>query len=54
MFQGILIFAIGGILLIGAFAVLVGRRRQYEESGSPEDRLTDEEFRRIEFGDEDI
>ncbi|MFM7510120.1 MAG: hypothetical protein ACKO5A_11320 [Actinomycetota bacterium] len=54
MFQGIAIFAIGGLVLIAAFAVLMGRRRQYEESGSPEDRLTDEEFRRIEFGDEDI
>ncbi|MFZ4431878.1 MAG: hypothetical protein ACOYOQ_01645 [Microthrixaceae bacterium] len=54
MFQGILIFAIGGVLLIAAFAVLVGRRRSYEETGSPEDRLTDAEFRRIEFGDEDV
>ena len=54
MFQGILIFAIGGIVLIGAFAVIIGRRRQYEDSGSPEDRLTDEQFRRIEFGDEDL
>jgi len=54
VFQGILIFAIAGVVLIGAFAVLVGRRRSYEESGSPEDRLTDAEFRRIEFGDEDV
>lgn len=54
MFQGILIFAIGGLLLIAAFAVLVGRRRRYEESGSPEDQLTDAEFRRIEFGDEEL
>lgn len=54
MFQGIVIFAVGGLVLIAAFAVLVGRRRQYEASGSPEDRLTDEEFRRIEFGDEDV
>jgi hypothetical protein len=54
MFQGLLIFAIAGVVLIGAFFVLIGRRHQYEESGSPEDVLTDEEVRRIEFGDEDI
>ena len=52
MFQGILIFGITGVVLIGAFIVILGRRRQYQESGSPEDVLTDEEFRKIEFGDD--
>lgn len=52
MFQGILIFALVGIVLIGAFAAVLGRRRAYQESAGPEDRLTDEEFRRIEYGDD--
>ena len=54
MFQGILIFAIGGLVLIAAFAVILGRRREYEATGDPADRLTDEEFRRIEFGDVEL
>ncbi len=53
MFQGILIFALVGIVLIGVFAAVLGKRRAYEDSVPPEDRLTDEEFRRIEFGDDD-
>jgi hypothetical protein len=53
MFQGILIFALVGIVLIGVFAAVMGKRRAYEETAPPEDRLTDEEFRRIEFGDDD-
>ena len=54
MFQGILIFAIAAVLVAVAFFVIIGRRRDYEATGSPDDELTDEEFRRIEFGDDDI
>jgi hypothetical protein len=54
MFQGILIFAIGGLVLIAAFFALMNKRRAYEADESEEDRLSDEDFRRIEFGDEDI
>lgn len=54
MFQGILIFAIGGIVLVVAFAALMGKRRAYEADESDADRLSDEDFRRIEFGDEEI
>jgi len=52
MYQGLIIFALGGVLLVGAYFVILGRRRQYEETGSPEDILTDEEFRKIEYGDD--
>jgi len=50
--QGFLIFGIIGLVLVGAFVVLIGRRRDYESSGTPEDVLTDEEYRKIEFGDD--
>ncbi|MFM7062449.1 MAG: hypothetical protein ACKO04_02990 [Actinomycetes bacterium] len=52
MFQGILIFAIGGVLLVGAYLVILQRRKDYQETGNPEDVLTDEEFRKIEYGDD--
>ena len=54
MFLGIGLFAIAAVLVVVAFVALRGQRRDYEATGSPEDELTDEEFRRIEFGDEDI
>jgi hypothetical protein len=54
MFLGIGLFAIAAVLAIVAFMAIRGQRRDYEATGSPEDELTDEEFRRIEFGDEDI
>jgi hypothetical protein len=54
MFQGILLFAIAGVVLIGAFVVLMNKRRDDEADEPEEDRLSDEDFRRIEFGDEDI
>lgn len=50
---GFLIFGIAGLVLVAAFAVVLGRRRDYESTGGDADVLTDEEFRRIEFGDED-
>jgi hypothetical protein len=52
MFQGLLIFAIAGLVLIGAYFAIVSRRRAYEATEAPEDQLSDEEFRRIEFGDD--
>ena len=54
VFLGIGIFAVVGLILIGVWFALRGQRRDYENTGNPEDELTDEEFRRIEFGDEDI
>ena len=54
MFQGILVFAIFGLVLIAAFVAITGRRRAETAEEPEEDRLSDEEFRRIEFGDEEI
>ena len=53
MFQGILIFGILAIVLVLAVVVLIGKRRTYEDTGSPADELTDEQFRKFEFGDDD-
>jgi hypothetical protein len=52
--MGILIFGIAGIVLIVAFVAILSNRREYTADEAPEDRLSDEDFRRIEFGDEDI
>ena len=52
MFQGLLIFAVVGVVLIGAFVALMNKRKAYEADEAPEDRLSDEDFRRIEFGDD--
>lgn len=54
MFQGILIFAIAAVVLVVAYLSIVNRRREYEATGNPEDELTDEQFRRIEFGDDEL
>ncbi len=54
MFYGILIFAIAAVLLVVAYFATTAKRREYEANEAPEDRLSDEDFRRIEFGDEDI
>ena len=51
--RGVLVFGLAALVLVAAFVVVVGRRRDYEAQGSDADVLTDEEFRRIEFGDED-
>jgi hypothetical protein len=53
MFQGILLFGLAAILVVIAFFAMRSRRERYEEDVPEEDRLTDEEFRHIEFGDED-
>jgi hypothetical protein len=52
--MGFLIFGLAGLVLVVAFVVVLSNRRQEEADEAPEDRLSDEEFRRIEFGDEDI
>ena len=54
VFLGIGIFAVVGLILIGVWFAMRGQRRDYEHTGNPEDELTDEQFRKIEFGDEDI
>jgi hypothetical protein len=53
VFQGFLLFGLAAILLVIAFFAMRSRRERYEEAAPEEDRLSDEEFRRIEFGDED-
>ncbi len=52
MFQGLVVFGIGGIVLVAAYLGILRRRQRYEETVAPEDRLSDEDFRRIEFGDD--
>ncbi len=54
MFLGIGLFALAAVLAVVAWAAIRGQRRDYESTGTPEDELTDEQFRRIECGDEDI
>lgn len=49
-----LLFALGGLVLVGVFVVIIGRRREYSADEAPEDQLSDADFRRIEFGDEEI
>lgn len=53
MFLGILLFALAAVLAVIAFFAMRSRRERYEEDIPERDRLTDEEFRRIEFGDEE-
>ena len=52
--MGFLVFGIAGLVLIVAFIAVLGKRRDYTADEAPEDQLSDEDFRRIEFGDEDI
>lgn len=52
MFFGVVIFAVVAVALVVAYLAVVNRRREYEATEAPEDRLSDEEFRRIEFGDD--
>jgi hypothetical protein len=51
--RGLLLFAIAGVVLVGAYVTVMNRRRAYEDTGDPRDRLSDEEFRRVEFGDDE-
>ncbi len=52
-FQGLLIFGIAGVVVIIAYVAMVANRRREVEDLPPEDRLTDEQFRRIEYGDDE-
>ncbi len=54
MFLGIGILAIAAVLVIVAFVAMRGQRKDYEHTGNPEDELTDEQFRRIEYGDDEL
>lgn len=53
MFLGIGLFAIAAVLVIVAFMAMRGQRKGYERTGNPNDELSDEQFRRIEFGDDE-
>jgi hypothetical protein len=53
MFQGILIFGIAGVVIIIAYIAMISNRRREESELAPEDRLTDEQFRKIEYGEDD-
>ena len=52
--QGLLIFAVFGVVLVGAFFMLLAKRRDYDANETEADKLSDADFRRIEFGEEDI
>ena len=54
MFYGIVIFAVAAVLVVVVYMSMIAKRREAEADERPEDRLSDEDFRRIEFGDEDI
>ncbi|MCB0953726.1 MAG: hypothetical protein H6517_02815 [Microthrixaceae bacterium] len=54
MWQGILIFGIAGVVVAIAYAAMLTNRRREREGLAPEDRLSDEQFRKIEFGDSDL
>jgi hypothetical protein len=49
---GIGVFAVAALLAVVGYLAIRGRVQQDAAAGSPEDVLTDEEFRRIEFGDD--
>jgi hypothetical protein len=46
------VFAVAALLAVVGYLAIRGRVQQDAAAGSPEDVLTDEEFRRIEFGDD--
>ena len=52
MFIGIGIFFIAAVLVAVAYFATIQKRREYEADERPEDQLSDEDFRRIEFGDD--
>jgi hypothetical protein len=52
--QGCLIFAVFGVVLVVAFFMLLAKRRDYDANETEADKLSDADFRRIEFGEEDI
>lgn len=53
MFPGILIFGIAGVVIIIAYIAMISNRRREKSELPPEDQLTDEQFRKIEYGEDD-
>lgn len=53
MFLGIVIFGIAGVVVIAAYVAMTSKRREYENTLAPEDQLSDERFREVEYGDEE-
>lgn len=53
MFLGIGIFAVVAVIVVVAWLMTTAKRRNYESKLAPEDQLTDEQFRRIEYGDDE-
>lgn len=53
MFFGILIFGIAAIILVVGYVSMTSRHHEYEKTLPPEDQLTDAQFRKIEFGDDE-
>ena len=53
MFLGIGIFAVVAVVVVVAWLTMSAKRRNYESNLAPEDQLTDEQFRRIEYGDDE-
>lgn len=51
-FQGLLLFGVVAVLIVVVFFVVVRRRHEYEEADPENPGLSDEEFRRIEYGDD--
>ncbi len=53
MFQGIFIFGIAAIVVVIAYIAMMMSRRREESDLPEEDRLSEEDFHRIEYGDDD-
>lgn len=54
MFLGIGIFALVAVVVVVAWLTTTAKRRNYESDLAPEDQLTDEQFRRIEYGEDEL
>jgi hypothetical protein len=54
MFLGIGIFAVVAVVVVVAWLMTSAKRRNHESNLAPEDQLTDEQFRRIEYGDDEL
>lgn len=48
-----MLFGLVALLAVAAFFVMRSRREREEADLAPEDRLSDEKFREIEFGDDE-
>ena len=54
MFLGMGIFAVTAVVVVIIWVAMASQRRNAERDLPPEDQLTDDEFRRIEYGDDDV